>query len=155
MTWGTLNDGATGTAAMAAILSEKGYKFTTLVMNEGHSWGFWRALLDDVLIYFWGTDSSVSIEKEAVPGDRLLGTNYPNPFSQTTSIPYTLNNPGHVKLTVYDVLGRSVAVLVDGQKGEGVHTIQWDAATLPSGLYYARLEVDGKQSEIRMMHLRK
>ena len=155
MTWGTINDGATGTGAIVAILAEKGYEFTTLVMNEGHSWGFWRALLDDVLIYFWGTNSSVSTEKEAVPNKRLLGSNYPNPFSQTTSIPYSLSTPGHVKLTIYDMLGRSVAVLVDDRKGEGAHSIQWDATKLPSGQYYARLVIDGKQSEIRMMHLRK
>ena len=53
LTHGTFHDFGETTAEFLAILDDKGYDYTKLVVNEGHSWGNWRALLDDVLIAFW------------------------------------------------------------------------------------------------------
>ena len=69
-----------------------------------------------------------------------LSQNYPNPFNPTTTIAYTIQEPNHVRLTVYDLLGREVAVLVDEMQLTGLHQTQFDAATLPSGMYVYRLE---------------
>jgi enterochelin esterase family protein len=53
MSWGTFYDFGPTTVQFQAILDAKGYDYTHVVVNEGHSWGNWRALLDDVLIAFW------------------------------------------------------------------------------------------------------
>jgi enterochelin esterase family protein len=55
MTWGTMHDTADAVAAARVVLDAKGYDYATIVVNEGHSWGNWRALLDDVLLHCWAT----------------------------------------------------------------------------------------------------
>jgi len=75
--------------------------------------------------------------------------NYPNPFNPATSIGYSVGEPGSrqqaignraVKLAVYDLLGREVAVLVDGQMQPGKYTAIWDARGMASGVYICRLQ---------------
>jgi enterochelin esterase family protein len=53
LSWGTFHDLGATTAQFQAILDDKGYAYDHVVVNEGHSWGNWRALLDDVLLSFW------------------------------------------------------------------------------------------------------
>ena len=150
LSWGTINDVGSAGVDFATILADKGYEFRTVEMNEGHSWGLWRALIDDVLIYFKGIPST-SVDQHDIPDTFSLGQNYPNPFNRVTSIPFSLSQAGAVKLTVYDTLGRSVAVLVDAVKETGSHTVQWNAQDVPSGVYYGRLVVEGGETEMRML----
>lgn len=79
-------------------------------------------------------------EDEAVPDGFRLDQNYPNPFNPSTTIRYTLGAPQAVQLRVYDLLGREVAVLVDGPRAAGEHTVVFEAGDLPGGLYLYRLE---------------
>jgi hypothetical protein len=78
------------------------------------------------------------------PAGFELEQNYPNPFNPVTFIPYTLSEPGHVRLTVFDMLGRNVAVLEDGPAGPGAHLAAFNATGLPSGIYFYRLENGGR-----------
>lgn len=64
----------------------------------------------------------------------------PNPFRTTTAITYALAQAGHVRLAVYDVLGRQVALLVDEEVQAGTHTATFDGASLPAGTYLYRVE---------------
>ncbi len=75
-----------------------------------------------------------------VPAVYALRQNYPNPFNPATKIAYDLPENAAVKLTVYDLLGRQVAVLADGVEDAGVHSIVFDATGFPSGIYFYRLE---------------
>lgn len=75
----------------------------------------------------------------AVPEEYALSQNYPNPFNPSTSIAFTIPTADHVRLTVYDLLGREVATLVDRQMGPGAYEATFDAAGLPSGMYLYRL----------------
>lgn len=68
-----------------------------------------------------------------------LHQNYPNPFNPSTSIRYALSSPTSVKLEVFDLRGRRLATLSEGQKNAGQHSIEWNAANLPSGIYIYRL----------------
>jgi hypothetical protein len=74
------------------------------------------------------------------PSEFQLYQNYPNPFNPTTSITYTLSRKAQVKLTVYDLLGREVAVLVNEAKPAGAHQVKFNAAKLSSGVYLYRIQ---------------
>jgi len=80
--------------------------------------------------------------------------NYPNPFNPSTTISYTLPNAGYIKLTVYDRIGREVKVLVDENKQQGTHTVEFNASNLPSGIYFYRIKTSEK-TEVRKMILAK
>jgi hypothetical protein len=77
----------------------------------------------------------------AIPHGFRLEQNYPNPFNPETTIGYRLMAVGRVHLRVYDVLGREVAALVDGEQSAGSKTVRWNAAGATSGIYFYRLDV--------------
>ena len=81
------------------------------------------------------------------PQDFSLGAPWPNPYNPTTRIPITLTRPEIVKLSVHNLLGQEVAVLVHGLKFAGRHEIEWNAAGLASGIYLITLEVVGQQRQ--------
>lgn len=82
----------------------------------------------------------------------VLAQNFPNPFNPQTTIRFSLPESAPVRLEVYDMLGRRVALLVDGVLGAGWHDAQFDASHLSSGMYGYRLTV-GSQSIGRSMLL--
>ncbi|MCL5267019.1 MAG: T9SS type A sorting domain-containing protein [Bacteroidetes bacterium] len=69
--------------------------------------------------------------------------NYPNPFNPTTTIKFEVPSSGFVSLQVYDVLGRLVATLVDGNENAGQHSVQFNGQNLASGIYLYRLTAPG------------
>lgn len=83
-----------------------------------------------------------------------LAQNYPNPFNPTTSIAYSLEEAGLVNITVFDITGREVATLVNGVMTAGSHSVEFDAAGLPSGIYMYRMEA-GDFSAVQKMVLMK
>jgi hypothetical protein len=89
--------------------------------------------------------------------DFALGDNYPNPFSGSTRIEFSVAEAGTVSLQVFDLLGREVQSLVDEQLNAGHHSVTWDGRdasgqSLPSGVYVYRLKV-GAQQAARMLTL--
>ena len=74
-----------------------------------------------------------------------LGAAYPNPFNPTTAVPFVAPQAGEVRLSVFDVLGRRVATLLDGPVAAGEHRVVWDAGTSASGLYLVQLEAAGQR----------
>jgi hypothetical protein len=76
--------------------------------------------------------------------------NYPNPFNPSTQIRFTLQSSHVTRLTVYDVVGREVAVLVDGVMSAGAHSVTFDASNLSSGVYLYKLEAGGQVLTKRM-----
>ncbi|MFZ0389758.1 MAG: T9SS type A sorting domain-containing protein, partial [Calditrichia bacterium] len=66
----------------------------------------------------------------------ILEQNYPNPFNPATSIQYSIAGNHHVLLTVYDLLGKEIAIIVDEDKPAGAYTVQFDASNLSSGIYF-------------------
>ncbi len=80
----------------------------------------------------------------ALPAGFALGQNYPNPFNPTTTIACSLPSAARVTLAVYDLLGREVALLMDGVYGAGVYPVRWDASSRPSGVYFCRLSAGGR-----------
>ena len=72
-----------------------------------------------------------------------LSQNFPNPFNPITTISFTLPLSGNVKLTIFNVLGQEIKMLVNGFKEAGIYTFNFDAKILNSGIYLYKLEADG------------
>jgi hypothetical protein len=86
-----------------------------------------------------GSSPATSVEESRLPAEFALKQNYPNPFNPSTTIAYALPRPVHVNLSVYDILGRQVSLLVDEEKDAGVYAVKFDARGLASGVYIYRL----------------
>lgn len=81
----------------------------------------------------------------------VLEQNHPNPFTTRTSIRYTLPRSASVRLVVYDILGREVERLRDGMQAAGSHETSFERGALASGVYFYRLEVEGRTLQRRMI----
>jgi hypothetical protein len=105
-------------------------------------------------------NSSTGIKEtgNTVPDKFELLQNYPNPFNPSTkinySIPQSVGKPGLVSLKIYDVLGKEIAVLVNQVQSPGTYEIRFDAAGLPGGVYFCRMNASGYSKVIKMMLLK-
>lgn len=88
------------------------------------------------------------------PNVFALAQNYPNPFNPTTNISYSVKNNGKVRLSVYDVLGREVAVVVNQVQTAGPHTVTFSGNGLSSGMYFYKLEAGNKVLTKKMVLLK-
>lgn len=75
----------------------------------------------------------------AIPSSVELHQNYPNPFNPTTRINYSIPDNGHVRLKVYDLLGKEVATVFEGIRQPGNYYATFDASSLGSGMYIYRI----------------
>ena len=94
-----------------------------------------------------------------VPNKFSLFQNYPNPFNPVTKIKFSLPTVGQrhafdVRLIVYDILGRGIAVLVNEQLSPGIYEVEWDGTNLPSGVYFYKLITEGYSETKKMVLLK-
>jgi hypothetical protein len=104
-----------------------------------------------------GAEGDVMPEQEAyasVPTEFALYEAYPNPFNPTTTIQYDIAEVTQVRLAVYDLMGREVKILVDGERSPGRYSAVFNAEGLPSGMYFYHLRA-GNFSSIRKLLLLK
>ncbi|NUQ80713.1 MAG: T9SS type A sorting domain-containing protein [Bacteroidetes bacterium] len=105
----------------------------------------------------WTPKTFTSVDdKPGVAGSFELEQNYPNPFNPSTTIRFNLPVSGKVRLTVYDVTGREVAELINGDRPAGTNTVVWSArdrsgAPVSSGLYFYQLSGNGFNQTRKMM----
>ena len=99
-------------------------------------------------------ETGVSEESAGGPGFFSLGQNYPNPFNPSTTVSFCVKESCGVTLKVYDALGKEVAVLADGRVAAGNHTVRFDAAGLPAGIYVYKIQM-GDFTAVRKMALMK
>ena len=85
-----------------------------------------------------------------VASEQAMVESYPNPFNPSTTIRFTLAEAGAVRLEVFDVLGRRVALLVDASLEAGVHEAVFEAGALPSGVYLYRMQAGASVAMGRM-----
>lgn len=95
--------------------------------------------------------TSIDGEENSLPGEFALSQNYPNPFNPSTVISYQIPVNTTVRLEVFNMLGQSVALLVNEQKAAGSHTVSFDASALSSGIYIYRLNSAGFNQTKKMM----
>ena len=121
------------------VFVDNGYVFT----SADHMFYVLRFSLTDVT-----EDKSHQISSFS-----LLQT-YPNPFNSSTTINFTLAEPGLVILSIYNIQGQQVAELFQGIREAGEHSISWDASDYPSGVYFARLKAGGLSRTAKMLLLK-
>jgi hypothetical protein len=99
--------------------------------------GVWRRAISDIVHSITGVNGDQS------PTRFRLEQNYPNPFNPSTTIHFDLPVASHAMLKIFNALGQEVDVLVDEARSAGTHTVQWNGAAFPSGVYLCRLQVNG------------
>ncbi len=104
-----------------------------------------------------GTANTVLVsndEERMVPTEISLLQNYPNPFNPSTTISFQLPEQSFVNLSVFDMLGRKVSVLVEDSFQAGEHNVNWNASQFSSGVYFYRLQVGNDIQTRRMLLLK-
>ena len=98
-------------------------------------------------------NSSISVPdfEGNIPNKFSLEQNYPNPFNPSTNLHLNIAETAKVKLVIYDLLGREISVLKDEVMNPGTYKINWNAAGLPSGVYFAKLYSGTNVSTIKML----
>ncbi|MBN2426619.1 MAG: VCBS repeat-containing protein [Calditrichaceae bacterium] len=125
--------------------------FSDSTLSVSGKYYYWLTALD-----LLGNESgyslpdSVDIEITAIrssgrclPENYILYQNFPNPFNPTTTISYQLPVGGEVELSIYNLLGQRIAILVSEKQQSGMYNVQWDATGFTSGVYFYRIKVLG------------
>lgn len=122
----------------SALLLASGF-LSPAANNSGEAFGV-LVVLADGTAFLAPTSTSIDENLGGVPNEFELKGNYPNPFNPTTNIQYSVPSNADVRLAVYDMLGREVAVLVNGIRAAGNYSVNFDATNLSSGTYLYRLQ---------------
>jgi hypothetical protein len=136
--WGPVNTGLT--LKVTSCLVTGG---TLFVGTAGG--GAWKRALIEL---------SVGPSSNEVPAQFSLSQNYPNPFNPSTTIKFDLPKTSYVNLTVYDVLGREVFVLVNERRDAGDYEVRFDGSNLASGVYFYRLQTESFVDTKKLLLLR-
>ncbi len=139
-TWIPTNSGLTNLSVRSIGIDSHGYVF--IGTNEG--------------AVFSSIQSTTSVDQpiNALPCRLFLYQNFPNPFNPITLISYEVPKVSKVRVTVFDILGRQVATLVDRVQQAGKQQITFDGLGIPSGVYFYRLQIGTNVETKKMMLIR-
>lgn len=127
----SINPGATRRIGFALVAGDS--SLSNIQQNADAAKAKWLAISKIV---------GIANDAPGIPSTYNLFQNYPNPFNPSTAISFQLSAVSVVSLKVYDVLGREIVTLVNGQRQPGTYTVHWDASSFPSGVYLYRLRAD-------------
>ncbi|MBD3347632.1 MAG: T9SS type A sorting domain-containing protein, partial [Candidatus Eisenbacteria bacterium] len=121
--------------------------------------GYDTGALNEWCVHVYGGSPTEVPEGEVVPSRYVLEGVSPNPFNPVTEVSYGLPSEGRVALRVYDVSGRLVRTLVDGEVDAGYHTVVWDGrddggSSVASGVYFCRMEASDYGATTKMVLLK-
>lgn len=121
-----------------------------------NSQNVWAVPWSGQLIYTTNGGGPVGIQpiSNQVPSGFSLAQNYPNPFNPNTKIQFSISKSVFTKLTIYDISGRVMAILVNEDLKPGIYEIDWNASHRASGVYYYKLEADSYTETRRMVLLK-
>jgi len=131
-----------------------------ITVTAGHEITGLNLVGHEVAIYQFADSTGVDQGGDDPPQSRLrLGRSFPNPFGPTTTIGYSLPARSHVRLGVYDLAGREVAVIQNGEREAGPHEARWDGVdaegvSLGAGVYFVRLDAGGETRTSKMTLLK-
>ncbi len=98
---------------------------------------------DPSLILQYDVTTGIGNHNDYLPEQNLLYQNYPNPFNPVTTIQYSLLRVSFVTIKVFDILGNEIEALVKEEKPAGNYKVLWNAGSLPSGVYFLRMQAGG------------
>ena len=124
--------------------------------NSFNTFSPWAIDVDNSTVIPTPVDFSTSVDESIsnVPERFSLAQNYPNPFNPSTIIKYSVPENGFVRLSVYNLVGEEVSVLVSETVDAGFYEVTFNATNLPSGTYFYRLQV-GNIVQLKKMLLMK
>jgi len=132
-----------------------GLRFDTKILKNGPSPS------DDERIYNFvrlvrdaEASSGIGDNESSLPQEFELGQNYPNPFTQSTTISFTLSAASKVSLQIYNINNHQIATLVNKQLSAGNHQFQWNTQDMPSGIIFNRLSSSSFSQTKRMVLLK-
>jgi photosystem II stability/assembly factor-like uncharacterized protein len=143
--WVPFNEGIDDNTSIVSIAIKDSNVFISTYRSG--PWVVCRRPLSDII-------TSVAQAIDPLPINYFLSQNYPNPFNPSTKITYSLPNTGMVQIKVFDLLGQEIATLVNEEKPVGTYEVNWNAANLPSGVYFYRIQA-GSFVQTRKMILLK
>ena len=106
----------------------------------------------DIGAYEWNGSTIINDHISAVTNNKL--TNYPNPFNPSTTIEFSIQNDSNVELVLYNIKGQRIKILYNNQLAKGYHSIIWNGddksgKTVASGIYYYKLNINGKTEAVK------
>jgi hypothetical protein len=115
--------------------------------------------VEDYIILSSMTDVKHELKNTRLPDTYRLSQNYPNPFNPSTKIQYELSRPDHVKLTLFNITGQQIRVLVDKAMDAGSHLVQWDGldeqgCQMPTGTYLYHIKTGDFQDTKKLILLK-
>jgi hypothetical protein len=113
---------------------------------------FWRSPGDTIAL--WPGETSVYDPGDNIPNTYILATSYPNPFNATAIIAFELGQTEHVRVSVYDLLGRQVAILADGVFPAGLNNVRFDAGETGSTVFFYHIAAADAQATGKMILLK-
>ena len=151
--WNPVNEQVVDSRGAQFDLYTKSFSAGNIILggNEGSA--------DDNMYLLAFKSNGYDAQWSRMPGFFTLNQNYPNPFNPVTNIEFAIHKPGHVTLTIYNVLGQQVKVLVNKELNPGAYTEQWNATdergmSVGSGLYFYRIQTGDFAKTQRMMLIR-
>jgi len=107
----------------------------------------------DVWLLHTNQDGTLGLTDHQTPIERAyqLNQNYPNPFAESTTIDYVINNSEIITLEIFDLTGKLISTLVNGKEQAGSHSVQFDSKGLRSGIYYYQLQAGIHTSAKKMV----
>jgi hypothetical protein len=118
---------------------------------EGVAVGGWAVKDNGTISRYAYTIAAMKKISSEVPNNYLLSQNYPNPFNPNTKFKIQIAKVSNVKVVVYDVLGKEIAILVNEQLKPGSYEVEWDGSNYPSGVYFYKLITDSFSETKRMV----
>jgi hypothetical protein len=153
-----------GITKFSDLIEDLGYSSSVVSMTDGHSIGalHWTDEIDSfdsdaslsAIMAAYNTATAIGGNESVTPVEFSLEQNYPNPFNPSTNIKFSLANSSRVKLVIYNIVGQEIATLLNENRNAGTHEIQWDASSIPSGVYFYSLEAEGFSQVRKMLFLK-
>jgi len=137
--WSEVNNGLTSLPLRALAICG------SYLYAGGDVSGVWRRPLSEMI-------TGIEDEQNNLPESFSLQQNYPNPFNPSTTFRYSIPTQSKVMIKVYDLLGNEIATLMDEEKQVGTYDLMWNAANLPSGVYFYQLKA-GSYADTKKMIL--
>jgi len=152
MTTGVIYDTQEEAREMESVyLKEKGYEYRYIEVNESHSWGNWRALADDVLMYLFPAADPVPVkDPDPVPQGFRLEV-YPNPFNPVATLMVTSDVPGEGLLELFTLTGQRLGPEKKVTVKKGTTRVALSGADLSAGVYLARFQLGIRSQTLKVL----